>query len=977
MNKKIVLSLTASLFALSSFLVLGSKNVSLAYATPETERWVHYAKREATDSLDGIREYWALCGGARYTFTKPASGHIEEASSYDTSEFMEEDARWIKWVDNGKDVFYSSNDSQFDFSEVEYLKGYAPLSFQKGEAGKEERHEFKKDDFSPLYSVSCLTVTDTIGSNGDLKAFCDSIDSKETNGYYVLTSDLASSSAYVNNTSGNNLFSGTFDGRNHTITNPSFWGKRLLGRAKDATIKNLSFKDVSVYSVLGELLCNVTVENCSFGLSDSPNVYSGTGVLCDNLEGKVTFRNVSIDMGQKSVKCQWGNFVNAAIAGYNLTEENGIVYENVTIRSLNSQKVYLQDGLGRSLRPSEINYQSTYAFLQNGVYNYNIRYRNGNNEMLEAATFIKEELEKATGHSIQLLAYTDVETFSIDSSSVLLGQNDLASSVGASTPSETGGYCLLSAGKAILLSALSDEGYQNAAIRFLEEVIGYRYVGDGMTDYAVADKDNIDLPFLDISYVPSFGYRKCDWSDDKSAGWSDDDCYRFGYNAGYGARGYYLQVPGIGDLSTPETFHTSLRILYPGTYYSSHSKWYAENESGTNYGDNYRLWQICFTAHGDENEYQAMVSEAAKKVISLFKNETNKNVRSLLFGTEDNLNYCHCPACAEKTKTYGSITGTVIKFVNDVRDKVYENIAETGRDSVDIGFFAYLGYKAAPLVNGTPTIQLKDNVYVLAAPIEANYTLPLTDSKNASSKAVIDDWSKVGTVSAWLYDTNFMYYLYPFNSFKANAENLSYLKSKGVGMVYLQGQHNAVQPRTGFGALKKYLASRLMVDTSLSYEGLLDEFFGSYYGEGGNLMRSFFDAMVARLETIENNSKFQSSLYDKQQSSIYQSINNRNFWTYNELKGWVDTCDKAYALATSEKAKKHIQIESVFPRFALAELFTDNTDWSESIFGIGGAAKLKEFREELKTLMDSLGFKITRESGVKTSYYFKEWGIEE
>lgn len=382
--------------------------------------------------------------------------------------------------------------------------------------------------------------------------------------------------------------------------------------------------------------------------------------------------------------------------------------------------------------------------------------------------------------------------------------------------------------------------------------------------------------------------------------------------------------------------------------------------------------QLCFSAHGEESEYQSMVNEAAKGTISVFKSESSKKIRSILFGTEDNHNYCHCSTCTKLTASYGSITGTVVKFVNDVRNKVFDGLPTIGRDSVDIGLFAYLAYKAAPLKNGSPTITLADNVYVLATPIEANYTLPLTNEKNASSKAVIDDWCKIGTVSAWLYDTNFSYYLYPFNSFKANSENLSYLESKGVGMVYLQGQHNAPQPRTGFNALKKYLASRLMMNTSLSCESLVNDFFINYYGEGGSIMRSFFDSMVTRLEVIEINSKYQSSLYNNGQPSIYQTINKRTFWNYDELMGWVNKCDEAYKLATTEKAKRHIQIESIFPRFSLAELFTKSTDWG-TVFN--GAGKLKEFRQQLKTLMDTLGFKITSESGIQTSTYFSDWGI--
>lgn len=973
MNKKIALCLTASLFALSSILVMGSEYVSLTYANVGNEKWMHYAKREATSELDGIREYWALCGGARYVFSEPQSGTIEEGRSYDTSEFTTNDPRWIKWVDEGKEAFYSYNDNDYDFSEVgKSFYGYKALNFLKEEVGNTGRYEFYKDDFSPIYSASCLSVTDTIGSNDDLVSFCKAIDSKEVNGYYVLTNNLSSPTAYVNNSDGKNLFSGTFDGRNHIISNPIFWGKRLLGTVKNATIKNLSFKDISVYSVLAERLTNVTIENCSFMLSNNINQYSGIGVLCDNIEGKMAFKNVTIDMGEKSLKCSWSNMINPSIAAFNLADENGVTYENVTIRSLNSQKVYVHDTLGRSLRPAEINYISTYQFLKNGVFNYKIRYQNGNSDMQEAGNLISEEITKATGKQIEVLSYSDSDSFSIDSSEVLLGQNSLATSIGVSLRSEIGSYSLVSAGKAILLSALEGEGYHSGAIRLLEELIGYNYIGDGITTYNVPDKNNIVLPFWDISYVPSFGYRKCDWSDDKAASWTEDDCYRFGYNAGYGSRGYYIGTPAVGSLTNPETFHTSLHILYPGTYYSSHSKWYAEDEKGNNYGEKYQLWQLCFSAHGDESEYQSMVSETAKGILSVFKNANNKKLRSILFGTEDNHNYCHCSTCTNLTASYGSITGTVVKFVNDVRNKVFEGLSSIGRDSVDIGLFAYLAYKAAPLKNGSPTITLADNVYVLAAPIEANYTLPLTNGKNTSSKAVIDDWCKIGTVSAWLYDTNFSHYLYPFNSFRANAENLSYLESKGVGMVYLQGQHNAPQPRTGFNALKKYLASRLMMNTSLSYESLVSDFFSSYYGEGGEIMRSFFNAMVTRLESIESNSRYQSTLYNNSQSSIYQTINKRTFWDYDELMGWVNKCNEAYKLAATEKAKKHIQIESVFPRFALAELFTRNTDWGSVL---NGAVKLKEFRQELKTLMDTLGFKITCENGTQTSTYFSDWGV--
>ena len=56
--------------------------------------WVHYARREPTEEAKGIKEYWVQCGGT-YQFTAPTSGTIVEGSGYDTSEFLENDDRWI------------------------------------------------------------------------------------------------------------------------------------------------------------------------------------------------------------------------------------------------------------------------------------------------------------------------------------------------------------------------------------------------------------------------------------------------------------------------------------------------------------------------------------------------------------------------------------------------------------------------------------------------------------------------------------------------------------------------------------------------------------------------------------------------------------------------------------------------------------------------------------------------------------------
>ena len=969
-RNKLFVSMVLSSTSLLLLTSLGLFNKGSATYSSPNELWVHYPKKEASEKENGIREYWIECSTHRYQFSKPNSSNIQEYTSYNTDGFSENDPRWIKYIPSYKNAFFDLSSNTFDFSEIN-ISGYTPTDSVSNEPGSKIRTDFTKDNLSPSYNLECLTVSDVISSNDELSSFCKSIDGKEISGYYVLTSDLKSPSSYLNNQNGTNKFKATFDGRNHTISNPTTWGHRLFGWIKDATIKNLNFDDISIFSVLGTVVENSTIENCSFKTASTLNAWSNVGILCDEFYSGVKLKNVIVDMGQNALKIKNKGFTASALSAYNSsTLENPVTYDNVSINCLNSTKAYVGDRQGRSLRPEEIKFTSTYKFIDNGQLNYDIKYLKGNSQIEKAAKLIKEEIDKGTGQSIKISSIDDSITYNENTSSIILGSSSFSNYQQQTLPSEAGSFVLKGIGKAIYLNSNYDEGYQVGAIKLLESLIGYDYIGADTIAYKVEDKTNVDLPYLDLTFTPSFGYRKCDWSDHKDIEGITTDCYKYGYNAGYAEYGYYLGTEAMGTLPA-ETFHTSLHILYPGTYYSSHPNWYAVNENGNNYGDKYNLWQLCFSAHGDSNEYEAMVNEATNNVIKKFASSNNLNIKTLLLGTEDNNNYCHCSSCKKKASEYGSIAGTVINFVNDVANRVNNRISETKRSAIDIGLFAYLGYKDAPIKNGSPTIKTNDNVFTLVAPIQANYTYSLLDERNASSKNMFEDWAKVGKISAWLYETNFSNYLYPFNSFKANFENFKYLKKKNVFMAYAQGQHNAVQPRTGFTALKKYLNAKVMLDVNSDYNTLLNNFFSSYYGEAGDKMRTFFNEMVAQLETIESTSDYQNTLYNNNQFSIYENIATAKFWDFDLLKKWVSLCDEAANLVTSIEAKKHILCEKIFPSFALSSLYSGFA----YIYKWGTTSKRKEFQKEFKTLATELGFKTTSESGTKLETYYNDWGI--
>ena len=89
-------SVAACAVAVGVFAALNKGGRLLTRAT-DGSQWVHYARREATSSQIGIREYWVECGGS-YQFEAPSEVTPAEGVGYDTSEFAEFDDRYFTYA---------------------------------------------------------------------------------------------------------------------------------------------------------------------------------------------------------------------------------------------------------------------------------------------------------------------------------------------------------------------------------------------------------------------------------------------------------------------------------------------------------------------------------------------------------------------------------------------------------------------------------------------------------------------------------------------------------------------------------------------------------------------------------------------------------------------------------------------------------------------------------------------------------------
>lgn len=302
MKKKIkvlIVLLGITLYAGTVFASVGTKTgFAGVFAGETTGKWVHYAQKDAELGADGVREYWVRCGGG-YQFTAPTGATIDEASSYDTTEFTAEDPRWIKYDGT---VFYNLKNDSYDYREAPNHTTVTSESINKTPGNIEKKLIVEAD--KPAKQVEILTVTDIIDTFDEVKNF-KSLGSLEVNtsateykqvGYFVFGADIECNNLLLagNTAAGENFgFAGVVDGRGHAVHNPTIGNGGLVGQiAKGGVVKNLAVKGGSLgYSGGGGFfgLRNYgTIDNCLSECVDITSTYACCSGFCNLNYGTIS-----------------------------------------------------------------------------------------------------------------------------------------------------------------------------------------------------------------------------------------------------------------------------------------------------------------------------------------------------------------------------------------------------------------------------------------------------------------------------------------------------------------------------------------------------------------------------------------------------------------------------------------------------------------------------------------------------------------
>ena len=517
--------------------------------------------------------------------------------------------------------------------------------------------------------------------------------------------------------------------------------------------------------------------------------------------------------------------------------------------------------------------------VQDGKTSYKVLYpENASSQVLTAVDELTLFFKEATG--IALTAVSDAE-YDANGKYLSVGETKLFTAAGLTADKEllgAQGAQVRTENQSVFMCGAGDLGTLYSVYEFLRDAFDYEFYTEDCYDLNT-EVTELALYDYDILEVPDFQSRFGGW----------------GYTVNNTMTKNRLRFQAVDDVYTPiqnMTFHNAFGYLPKETYQSAHPFWYADDGS-----------QLCYTAHGDAEEYDSMVSTIVAFYKNLFK--TDPTATRISFTQSDNLSWCSCATCAESNKTYnGANVATLIKFLNEVERRMEEWLdTEEGKPydrDYKLIVFAYHETNLPPTkeVNGKyeaidSSVIPNKNVGVFFAETNADYTYSWegnASSINAMYRERLRAWASIvpeGNLSWWLYSVCANNYFTPYNCMDGYSYYYQLAKECGVVEIFNQADLPQMGPALGWGMLKGYLSAKLAWNTNYNIDYLVDKFFKAQYGAGAEEMKTVYT------EWLAHSAYQRDALGVNGSRSIFFDYSSATYWPKGLLERWIDITSQA------------------------------------------------------------------------------------
>lgn len=599
--------------------------------------------------------------------------------------------------------------------------------------------------------------------------------------------------------------------------------------------------------------------------------------------------------------------------------------------------------------------------VRNGTTEYYIVYpQDVDKATADGVSELQYFFKKATG--IALNAVVDSGLSHDDSRKVFsIGRTNLFKTSGLEVDEEkfgNDGHIVKTVGNTIYLVGGGYAGNLYSVYTFLE--IAFNYDTYAIETYTIDEVDNLKLYNYDVVEIPDILNRRPDTDYDLTKVTDYDRAMHYNRLKVYTAKSGALPIHSeYKPFSTAGITHNSTSYLPTYVYKEQHPKWYSTAVPE----------DLCYTAHGDGDELEAMIEEVAKKIeysLTLYTPKNYPNMNTAVIQKLDLPGECACDGCMAIKTTYGTQSAAVIKFVNRVALKVDEWMAkpenaEYKRIGFKVMFLAYHQFSEAPVVYNEETQAyepIDDSVVfvksagVQHAPIyDFDTASSIYDEVNEGGIEKIKRWQAVcpeGSYGVWGYGMRFtrdIYFYDTFNFFNNDYFRLLYENGR-AGLFFREASGTRQGTAIGFDGLEDYISSKLMWNCNADMDALMDKWFNGVFGEAAKYVQQFFNELRTHTrKTAEENGMVIIN-------SMYYGINNKKYWPYAQQKKWLDLFDQAFeAIKPIESTdpelyktmKKNLSAEYISPAYIMLTFYKEDLPTEERnkiIENITNAARL-------------------------------------
>lgn len=559
--------------------------------------------------------------------------------------------------------------------------------------------------------------------------------------------------------------------------------------------------------------------------------------------------------------------------------------------------------------------------------------------------------KEATGYTLQTQKDTDC-TYSETSKYISVGQNKVFKSAEIQADFDLlneQGFRIETKGQTIFLYGNSELSSIYALYKLLFLTLNFEQFNG--TTYSL-NKNVTEIPLMDydVTEVPDFANRT------GSKQYSQKDkitAYRMGFN--------YSDDLGLSTIiatterdangkptqwARQDRIHTALAFCNYAQYKNSHPKWFSDQVATSS-----SLQQLCYTAHGDEQEYQAMIDHEIQvlKDSFIFNQDVVKtDSRLFVYSVSDDDTQCPCNACDGAREKYNGLAGAAIQHCNAMAKAInawFET--EEGKPykcNYKIVILSYYALEEPPVIYNertkkyepiAPEVKPEKEVGTMFAPIKMNWTKAY--SENPATWESIKKWSSlVGkeNMTYWSYGTYFYQSLVPFNNYDSLQQQFKDAYEQGSHFIMVEA---AVTARSsGYRYYTEYLNSKLEWNCNANMQELEDRFFKGMYGAASETMRGLFYSMRLR-SNLNLANGFMTGVCDL---ALYDLGNGYDYWPVSQLSEWIERYK--YALTQIAYLERfdadtyniyvdNIRDEMISPYYMMIKVHSDDVREEESM----------------------------------------------